>query len=155
MTKHDVTQAVSGIKQLLGEDEAFLREGLRGYLQEVLESEMTAQLGASKGERVATRVGYRSGYYGFSISVSSEGARFTAITNPGRPREPKQTGCASGPAFTCEDVPARSPETFQSISRDVRSAGLLPETAGRGGTASPADAGTSGPAHTIMTGASC
>ena len=63
MTKHDVTQAVSGIKQLLGEDEAFLREGLRGYLQEVLESEMTALLGASKGERVATRVGYRSGYY--------------------------------------------------------------------------------------------
>ena len=62
MTKQDVTQAVSGIKQLLGEDEAFLREGLRGYLQEVLESEMTALLGASKGERVATRVGYRSGY---------------------------------------------------------------------------------------------
>ena len=67
MTKHDVTQAVSGIKQLLGEDEAFLREGLRGYLQEVLESEMTAQLGASKGERVATRVGYRSGYYERSL----------------------------------------------------------------------------------------
>ena len=67
MTKHDVTQAVSGIKQLLGEDEGFLREGLRGYLQEVLESEMTAQLGASKGERVATRVGYRSGYYERSL----------------------------------------------------------------------------------------
>jgi len=67
MTKHDVTTAVSGIKQLLGEDEAFLREGLRGYLQEVLESEMTALLGASKGERVATRVGYRSGYYERSL----------------------------------------------------------------------------------------
>lgn len=52
MTKHDVTTAVSGIKQLLGEDDGFLREGLRGYLQEVLESEMTALLGASKGERV-------------------------------------------------------------------------------------------------------
>ena len=89
------------------------------------------------------------------ISVSPEGARFTAITNPGRPRVPKQTGCASGPAFTREDVPARSPETFQSISRDVRSAGWFPETAGRGGTASPADAGASGPAHTIMTGAPC
>ena len=67
MTKHDVTQAVSGIKQLLGEDEAFLREGLRGYLQEVLESEMTSLLGASKGERVETRVGYRSGYYERSL----------------------------------------------------------------------------------------
>ncbi|MDE0342105.1 MAG: IS256 family transposase [Deltaproteobacteria bacterium] len=67
MTKHDVTKAVSGIKQLLGEDEAFLREGLRGYLQEVLESEMTALLGASKNERVETRVGYRSGYYERSL----------------------------------------------------------------------------------------
>ncbi len=67
MTKHDVTKSVSGIKQLLGEDDGFLREGLRGYLQEVLESEMTALLGASKGERVATRVGYRSGYYERSL----------------------------------------------------------------------------------------
>ena len=35
----------------------------RGYLQEVLESEMTLVLGASKSARMSTRVGYRSGYY--------------------------------------------------------------------------------------------
>ena len=63
MTKHDVKTAVSRIKELLGEDEDFLREGLRGFLQEVLESEMTAAVGAAKGERVDTRLGYRSGYY--------------------------------------------------------------------------------------------
>ncbi len=51
MTKHDVKTAVSRIKELLGEDEDFIREGLRGFLQEVLESEMTASVGAAKGER--------------------------------------------------------------------------------------------------------
>lgn len=41
--------AVAGIKQLLGKDEDVIREGLRDYLQGVLESEMTAVLGASCG----------------------------------------------------------------------------------------------------------
>ena len=63
MTKHDVKTAVSRIKELLGEDEDFIREGPRDFLQEVLESEMTAAVGAAKGERVGTRLGYRSGYY--------------------------------------------------------------------------------------------
>ena len=73
MNKHDVTKSVSGIKQLLGKDDAFLQEDLRGYLQEVLESEMTALLGASKGERAPTRVGYRAGYYERSL-VTRAGA---------------------------------------------------------------------------------
>ncbi len=63
MTHRHVKDAVAGIKQLLGKDEDFIREGLRGYLQGVLESEMTAVPGASKGERTGHRVGYRSGYY--------------------------------------------------------------------------------------------
>lgn len=67
MTKHDVKTAVSRIKELLGEDEDFIREGLRGFLQEVLESEMTASVGAAKGERTGGRLGYRSGYYERSL----------------------------------------------------------------------------------------
>ena len=63
MTRHHVKDAVAGIKQLLGKDEDFIREGLRAYLHDVLESEMTAALRASKGERTERRVGYRSGYY--------------------------------------------------------------------------------------------
>ena len=62
MTHRHVKDAVAGIKQLLGKDEDFIPEGLRGYLQGVLESEVTAVPGASKGERTGHRVGYRSGY---------------------------------------------------------------------------------------------
>ena len=63
MTRHHLKDAVAGFKQLLGKDEDFIREGLRAYLHDVLESEMTAALGASKGERTERRVGYPSGYY--------------------------------------------------------------------------------------------
>ena len=54
--------AVAGIKQPPGKDDDVIREGLRDYLQGVLESEMTVVPGASKGERTGHRVGYRSGY---------------------------------------------------------------------------------------------
>lgn len=67
MTKKDVTTAISALKEVLLGDEDFLREVVRGCLQEVLDEEMTAVLGASKGERTATRVGYRSGYYERSL----------------------------------------------------------------------------------------
>ena len=63
MTESKPKAGIAAIKEILGEDEDFLRESLRGYLQEVLESEMTSALGASKGARTLTRVGYRSGYY--------------------------------------------------------------------------------------------
>ena len=63
--KHKAT--VVEIKRLLGQDDAFIREGLRTYLQEVLETEMTQALGAVKGERTGARRGYRSGYYERSL----------------------------------------------------------------------------------------
>ena len=63
MTESKRKAGIAEIKEILGGDEDFLRESLRGYLQEVLESEMTSALGASKGARTLTRVGYRSGYY--------------------------------------------------------------------------------------------
>lgn len=63
MTKNDVSSAVSELKALLSGDDDFVRAAVRGYLQEVLEEEMTAALGADKGERTQGRLGYRSGYY--------------------------------------------------------------------------------------------
>ena len=63
MTRKDVSSAVSELKALLSGDDDFVREAVRGYLQEVLEEEMTSSLGAGKGERTAARLGYRSGYY--------------------------------------------------------------------------------------------
>ena len=57
MTHRHVKDAVAGIKQLPGKDEDIIREGLRGYLQGILESKMTAVLGASKSERTGHRVG--------------------------------------------------------------------------------------------------
>lgn len=63
MTRKDVSSAVSELKALLSGDEDFVREAVRGYLQDVLEEEMTASLGAEKGERTSARLGYRSGSY--------------------------------------------------------------------------------------------
>ncbi len=63
MPKENVNSAIASLKELLSGDEDFVREALRGYLQEVLEQEMTSALGAGKGERSVSRLGYRSGYY--------------------------------------------------------------------------------------------
>ncbi len=54
-------------KELIGEQEDFLRPLIREVLQEVLESEMDEALGAEKGERTPTRRGYRAGYYGRTL----------------------------------------------------------------------------------------
>ena len=50
-------------KEVMKEQEDFLRPMIREVLQEVLESEMDEALGAEKGERTLSRRGYRSGYY--------------------------------------------------------------------------------------------
>jgi len=63
MTKKDVKSAVFALKEFLDGDDDFVREAVRGYLQDVLEEEMTAAVGAGKGERSLGRLGYRSGYY--------------------------------------------------------------------------------------------
>ncbi len=63
MAKSEVSATIGSVKALLSGDDDFVREAVRGYLQDVLEEEMTAALGAGKGERSVDRLGYRSGYY--------------------------------------------------------------------------------------------
>jgi putative transposase len=63
MTKKESRQKSKQIKELMREDEDFLRPLMRAALQEVLEAEMTEALAAEKGERSVGRLGHRSGYY--------------------------------------------------------------------------------------------
>ena len=51
MAKTEVSAAIGSLKALLSGDDDFVRDAVRGYLQEVLEEEMTTALGAGKGER--------------------------------------------------------------------------------------------------------
>jgi len=43
MAKNDVNAAIVSLKELLSGDDDFVREAVRGYLQDVLEEEMTAE----------------------------------------------------------------------------------------------------------------
>ena len=61
MAKSEVSATIGSVKALLPGDDDFVRDAVRGYLQGVLEAEMTAVLGAGKGERSVDRLGYRSG----------------------------------------------------------------------------------------------
>jgi len=51
------------LKQLLANDEEFLKTTVREALEGVLEAEMEELLGAGKSERTSDRAGYRWGYY--------------------------------------------------------------------------------------------
>ena len=64
MTRKQDTAKRSNWKELLAEQEDFLRSLIQEVVQQVLEAEMDEALGAGKGERTASRQGYRSGYYG-------------------------------------------------------------------------------------------
>ena len=55
------------LKQLLADDQEFLKTTVREALEDVLEAEMEEALNASKGERTTERLGYRSGYYTRSL----------------------------------------------------------------------------------------
>jgi putative transposase len=57
------------VKQLLGEDQEYLRPMVRGLMQEILEAEMDECLQAGKHERTSERLGYRSGYYERSLTT--------------------------------------------------------------------------------------
>jgi putative transposase len=57
----------SSWKELIGNQEDFLRPLVREVIQQVLEAEMEEAVGASKGERTSERVGYRAGYYGRTL----------------------------------------------------------------------------------------
>jgi putative transposase len=67
MTRKQDTAKRSNWKELLAEQEDFLRPLIQEVVQQVLEAEMDEALGAGKGERTASREGYRSGYYGRSL----------------------------------------------------------------------------------------
>jgi len=67
MTRKQDSAKKTNWKELMSEQEDFLRPLIREILQEVLETEMDEALGAEKGERTASRRGYRSGYYGRTL----------------------------------------------------------------------------------------
>jgi len=67
MTRKQDSAKKTNWKELMSEQEDFLRPLIREILQEVLETEMDEALGAEKGERTANRRGYRSGYYGRTL----------------------------------------------------------------------------------------
>src|SRR3954452_3354128 len=54
-------------KEVMAEQEDFLRPLVQEVVQQVLEAEMDEALGAEKGERTPSRRGYRSGYYGRAL----------------------------------------------------------------------------------------
>lgn len=54
-------------KELIAEQEDFLRRLIPEVIQQVLEGEMDEALGATKSERTPNRQGYRCGYYGRTL----------------------------------------------------------------------------------------
>jgi len=67
MTKGKRKADVIELKELLAQDEDFLRVAVQALVQAALEAEMTQAIGAEKGERTETRLTYRSGYYTRSL----------------------------------------------------------------------------------------
>jgi putative transposase len=67
MTRKQDSAKVAQWKEMLAEQEDFLRPLIQEVVQQVLEAEMEEALGAGKGERTANRQGYRSGYYGRTL----------------------------------------------------------------------------------------
>ena len=67
MTKGKSKAELIDVKELLAQDEDFVRRAVAVLVQAALEAEMTEAIGAEKGERSETRVSYRSGYYSRSL----------------------------------------------------------------------------------------
>jgi putative transposase len=67
MTKGKRKADIIELKELLAQDEDFLRVAVQASVQAALEAEMTQTIGAEKGERTETRLTYRSGYYTRSL----------------------------------------------------------------------------------------
>ena len=63
MTRKQHKAGVAKLKDLLEDQEDYLRPLVKELLQEMLEAEMTETLRAGKSERTSARLGYRSGYY--------------------------------------------------------------------------------------------
>ena len=67
MTRKQNTGKTINWKELMAEQEDFLRPLIEEVIQQVLEGEMEEALGAGKGERTPNRQGYRAGYYGRTL----------------------------------------------------------------------------------------
>ncbi len=67
MTRKQDSAKRANWKELMAEQEDFLRPLIEQVIQQVLEAEMEEALGAGKGERTPTRQGYRAGYYGRTL----------------------------------------------------------------------------------------
>ena len=63
MTRKQNSAKKSNWKELMAQQEDFLRPLIQEVIQQVLEGEMEETVGAGKSERTANRQGYRSGYY--------------------------------------------------------------------------------------------
>ena len=63
MTRRKNSAKKPNFREMLAEQEDFLRTLVRQVVQQVLEAEMEEAVGAEKGERTPNRLGYRSGYY--------------------------------------------------------------------------------------------
>jgi putative transposase len=64
--KQDSAKAVDW-KEVMREQEDFLRPLIREVIQQVLEAEMEEAVGAERSERTPNRQGYRAGYYGRTL----------------------------------------------------------------------------------------
>jgi putative transposase len=67
MTRRQDSAKSVNWKELMAEQEDFLRPLIQEVIQQVLEGEMDETLGAGKGERTPNRQGYRAGYYGRTL----------------------------------------------------------------------------------------
>src|ERR1700730_243289 len=67
MTRKQNSAKQTNWKELMAEQEDFLRPLIQEVIQQVLEGEMDETVGAGKSERTANRQGYRSGYYGRTL----------------------------------------------------------------------------------------
>jgi putative transposase len=67
MTRKQDSAKIAQWKELLAEQQDFLRPLIQEVVQQVLEAEMEEAVGAGKGERTPNRQGYRSGYYGRTL----------------------------------------------------------------------------------------
>jgi putative transposase len=63
MTRRKKRANKRNFREMLAEQEDFLRTLVQQIVQQVLEAEMEEAIGAEKGERTPNRLGYRSRYY--------------------------------------------------------------------------------------------
>ena len=69
MTRNKNIAKKLDLKEVLAEQEDFLRGLIQQVVQQVLEAEMDDALSAEKGQRTPNRLGYRSGHYSRTLTT--------------------------------------------------------------------------------------